>query len=68
MQNNSPSKSSNSNDNFVEEFIDVNKHDVSSNFHFFKDDCLLQMSFTHQIIFHIKGKEIIQIQKIHQKN
>ena len=40
MQNNSPSKSSNSNDNFVEEFIDVNKHDVSSNFHFFKDDCL----------------------------
>ena len=40
MQNNSPSKSSNSNDNFKEEFTDINKNDASSNFYCFKDDCL----------------------------
>lgn len=40
MQNNSPSKSSHSNDNFKEEFIDINKNYASSNFRLFEDDCL----------------------------
>ena len=56
MQNNSPSKSSNSNDNFEEEFIDVNKNDVSSNFHFYKDDCLFTDEFITSDYFSYKRK------------